>query len=559
MPTINIDIIDLFNLLGTSLNEDQLREFLEYTKCEIKEIKGTIATLEVNADRPDLFSVEGLARAIRPFIGKKNRVIPTKHSNYKIIVEPSVLEVRPAIAAFIVKGIKLNDTILTQSFQFQEKLHETLCRDRKKGSIGLYDISKISTTIIYKALPLTEIKFKPLDHQTAMRGDEIIKNTDKGIKYGSLIGNKAPLLADENGIVLSMPPIINSEDTRVTTNTKDILIDVTGFDREFVTNVGRIIAYNLAERGATHIESVKIEYPDTIYTPSLEYQQIKLPKELVNNTLGLHLSIRSIAKLLKKMNHIVTIKNSNELLVEVPPYRIDVLHPIDLVEDVAIAYGYMKLNPTYPLINTKGHELPIRLLEKGMREIMIGLGFQEILNYMMTSSKIQIENMLLPESEIENIIEVENPMSDEYTSLRKWLIPGLLNFLSFNIDAPYPQKIFEIGYTVQRNPQSPNLTQQEVKIAAAHTEYSVSYEQIQAVAYALLKAFELDPQFEPFNHPSFLSGRAAEIIINNKKIGIIGEVHPKVLLNFRLRMPTAVFEINITKIAEILKIPTETI
>jgi len=559
MPTINIDIIDLFNLLETSLSEEQLRELLEYTKCEIKEIKGTTATLEVNADRPDLFSVEGLARAIRPLIGKKNKLIPTKHSNYKIIVEPSVLEVRPAIAAFIVKGVKINDTILSQTFQFQEKLHETLCRNRKKGSIGLYDISKITTTIKYKALPLTEIKFRPLDQQIIMRGDEIIKNTDKGLKYGSLIGNKAPLLIDENGTVLSMPPIINSEDTRLTVGTKDVLIDVTGFDREFVTNVGRIIAYNLAERGATHIESVTIEYPDITYIPSLEYQQIKLSKELINNTLGLHLNIRSIAKLLKKMNHIITIKNNNELLVEVPPYRVDVLHPIDLVEDVAIAYGYMKINPTYPLINTKGHELPIRSLEKGIREIMIGLGFQEILNYMMTSPKIQLENMLLPESEITNIIEVENPMSDEYTSLRIWLIPGLLNFLSFNVDAPYPQKIFEIGYTVQRNPQSPNLTLQEMKIAAAHTEYAVSYEQIQAVAYALLKTFELDPQFEPLEHPSFLNGRAAEIITNNRKIGIIGELHPKVLLNFRLRMPTAAFEINITKIAEILKIPTETI
>ncbi len=559
MPTINIDIADLFDLLGKSLNEDQLKELLEYTKCEIKEIKGTTAVLEVNSDRPDLFSVEGLARAIRPLIGKKNKLIPTRRSNHKIIVDPSVLEVRPAIAAFIVRNVTFNDVSLAQIFQFQEKLHETLCRNRKKGSIGLYDISKISMRIKYTALPLTEIKFKPLDQQIIMRGDEIIKSTEKGIKYGSLIEKKAPLLIDENGIVLSMPPIINSEDTRVTINTKDVLIDVTGFDREFVTNVGRIIAYNLAERNASHIESVGIEYPDGVYEPSLEYQKINLTKELVNNTLGLNLRITTIAKLLKKMNHVVSIKNTNELIVSVPPYRVDVLHPIDLVEDVAIAYGYMKLNPTYPLINTKGRELPIRLLEKGIREIMIGFGFQEVLNYMMTSPKIQVENMLLPELETSNIIEVENPMSDEYTSLRTWLIPGLLNFLSFNIDVSYPQKIFEIGYTVQRNLNAPNLSLQEMKVAAAHSEYSVSYEQIQAVAYALLKTFELNPQFEPLEHPSFLKGRVSEIIVNNTKIGIIGEIHPKVLLNFRLRMPTAVFEINISRIAEILKIPLTTI
>lgn len=558
MPTINIDIIDLFNLIGTSLNEKQLKELLEYTKCEIKEIKGTTITLEVNADRPDLFSVEGLARALRPLLGKKNRPINVIQSDYRIHVEPQVLEIRPAISAFIVRNIKINETALAQIFQFQEKVHETVCRNRKKGSIGLYDISNVSKKIRYTALPLKEIKFRPLDHQIIMNGEEILKKTEKGIKYGTLITEKAPLLIDEKGIVLSMPPIINSEDTRVTINTKDVLIDVTGFDREFVTTVARIIAYNLAERNASHIENVKIEYPDITYIPSLEYQQIKITKDFVNQTLGLHLRATSIAKLLRKMNHIATTEK-NEIIVKIPPYRVDILHPIDLVEDVAIAYGYMKLNPTYPLINTRGQELPIRKLEKDIRETMIGFGYQEILTYMMTTPKIQIENMLLPTTETANMIEVENPVSDEYTALRIWLIPNLLNFLSFNVDTQYPQKIFEIGYTIQRNPQSPNLTTQEIKVAAAHTEYSISYEQIQAVAYALIKTFKLEPQFQPLQHPSFLNGRTATIKINNTEIGIIGEIHPKVLLNFRLRMPIVAFEINITKLANILKISTNTL
>ncbi|MGB9728786.1 MAG: phenylalanine--tRNA ligase subunit beta [Thermoprotei archaeon] len=558
MPTINIDIIDLFNLLRTSINEEQLKELLEYTKCEIKEIKGTTVTLEVNADRPDLFSTEGLARALRPLIGKKNKPINTSQSDYKIHVEPQVLRVRPAISAFIVRNVKLNETALAQIFQFQEKIHETVCRNRKKGSIGLYDISHVSKIIKYTALPLKEIKFRPLDYQTIMNGEEILKNTEKGIKYGALITEIAPLLIDEKGIVLSMPPIINSEDTRVTTSTKDVLIDVTGFDREFTTTIARIIAYNLAERNASHIESVKIEYPDMIYIPSLEHQQIRITRDLVNRTLGLRLRVTSIAKLLRKMNHIVEVEK-NEIIVKVPPYRIDILHPIDLVEDVAIAYGYMKLNPTYPLINTKGQELPIRKLEKDIREIMIGFGYQEILTYMMTSPKIQIENMLLSATEIANMIEVENPVSDEYTALRTWLIPNILNFLSYNIDTQYPQKVFEIGYTIKRDPQSSNLTTQEMKIAAAHAEYSVSYEQIQAIAYALIKIFKLNPQFQPLQHPSFLNGRAATIKIDNIEIGIIGEIHPKVLLNFRLRMPTAAFEINITKLAKILKIPTTTL
>ncbi|MEM3833415.1 MAG: phenylalanine--tRNA ligase subunit beta [Thermoprotei archaeon] len=558
MPTISIDIVDLFNLLGTRINEEQLKELLEYTKCEIKEIEGTTMTLEVNADRPDLFSTEGLARALRPFIGKKNKPINVGQSDYKIHVEPQVLRVRPAISAFIVRNVKLNETALSQIFQFQEKIHETVCRNRKKGSIGLYDISRISKTIKYTALPLKEIKFRPLDYQTVMNGEEILKTTEKGIKYGSLITEIAPLLVDEKGTVLSMPPIINSEDTRVTTNTKDVLIDVTGFDKEFTTIVARIIAYNLAERNASHIESIKIEYPDIVYIPSLEYQQVRITKDLINHALGLRLRITSIAKLLRKMNHIVTVEK-DEMIVKVPPYRIDVLHPIDLVEDVAITYGYMKLNPTYPLINTKGQELPIRKLEKDIREIMIGFGYQEISTYMMTSPKIQIENMLLPITETKNMIEVENPVSDEYTALRIWLIPNLLNLLSFNIDTQYPQKIFEIGYTVQRNPQSPNLTIQEMKIAAAHTEYSVSYEQIQAIAYSLIKTFKLNPQFQPLQHPSFLNGRAATIKINNTEIGIIGEIHPNVLLNFRLRMPTVAFEINITKLAKIIKIPTDTL
>ncbi len=525
---------------------------LENAKCEIEEWEGSVLTIEITADRPDMFSVEGIARALKGLLELETGVpryrigSPTR----RIIVDESVMKVRPHVAGFIVRGVRFNEEGLAHIMQFQEKLHQTLCRDRRKASIGLYDLSRIEGDIRYFARPLEKIRFRPLDSEVEMSGAEILSSTEKGMRYAHLVGEIAPLLTDSRGTVLSMPPIINSEDTRVTVETTDLFIDSTGFDYGFVSRVAMLVAFNLAER-AESIEPVPTVYPDGVtLMPDVEPFEVEVPLDMPASILGLDLDLEEMFILMERMRLSPRLEEG-VIKVRVPPYRLDVLHPIDIVEDIAIAYGYNNIEPVLPLLQTRGGELPIRKLERFLAEIMVGLGFQEVLNYMMTSPAVQIYKMRLDDSLRARMVEVENPLSAEYSGLRIWLLPGVLSFLGHNLKAPYPQRVFEIGYVVERDDRYETLTRQESRMCAAITQYSVSFEEIQSVLYALLSPLEMEPKLKAVSHPSFIEGRTARVEVEGVDIGIIGEVHPEVILNFGLRNPVAAFEISLEKLLEI--------
>ena len=552
MPKISFDVRELFSLLGRTLDKKLLEAILENAKCEIEGWEGDVLTVEVTADRPDMFSVEGLARALKGLLGIE-RGLPDYEvvkPSRQILVDRSVIRVRPYVAGLIVRNVKFTDEALAHIMQFQEKLHQTLCRDRRKASIGLYDLSKVEGNIRYLALPLNDIRFRPLESEIEMSGPEILSLTEKGRRYAHLVGELAPLLVDSKGTVLSMPPIINSEDTKVTEETKDIFIDATGFDYEFVSSVAALVALNLAERAGS-VEPVPTVYIDgKILSPRLEPFEIEMPIEMPSSILGMQLEIDEMFELMERMRLSPRLEEG-KIKVKVPPYRLDVLHPVDIIEDIAIAYGYNNIEPVLPVLQTRGGELPIRKFERFLAEMMVGLGFQEILNYMMTSPSAQIYKMRLDESLRTRMVEVENPLSLEYSALRIWLLPCVLGFLSYNLKAPYPQKVFEIGHIVERDGGSETLTRQEVKMCAAISQYAVSFEEIQSALYALLAPLRLEPTLKPISHSSFIEGRVASIEVDGEDLGIIGEIHPEVLLNFGLKNPVAAFELSVEELFKV--------
>jgi len=555
VPTISVSYEDLTDLLGVKIPLDKLNDLLFLVKCEVVGVKGDEMILELNADRPDMLSSEGIARVLRGLIGvevglKKYLVL---EGDVSITVKPSVLKVRPFIVSSVIRNLRLNDEAVRQLMQLQEKLHLTYCRNRRKVSIGLHDLDAVNSKIVYEGVEPDNIRFIPLGESEEKTGRQILKETPKGRAYSHLIESfdVYPLLHDIEGRVLSMPPIINSILTTVTQNTKNILIDVTGTDEKLCHLMLNLLATDLVERGGT-IETVQIKYPNKFFkSPSIEYPTMNLSTKYANELIGINLTDKELQECLLKMRYGAHILREGLVEVQIPPYRLDILHPVDLVEDVAIGYGYDKLEPVIPFTKTFGRELEISSFLRKVRDLMVGLGFQEVLNYTMTSKEVLFTNM---EVEFERVVEVQNPLSKEYSVLRTWLIPGLLNFLSFNRHTSYPQKIFECGTAVLIDESLPNKAKMLEKLAAAICDHKAGYEDAQAALYYLLKALGVNKwSIERLLHPSFIEGRAAYLSINDHVIAILGEVNPKVLQNFHLENPVATFEADLSTIFKLLK------
>lgn len=544
MPTVVMSHKDLIDLIGREMSIQELEEALFLTKCEVESIQEGEITVEVNADRPDMLSTEGIARNLKGFLGIETTApkYQLQEGEVGVSVLPSVSGVRPYIVCGIVRDLNLTDEIIRQVMQLQEKLHLTHCRNRRKGSIGIYDLEKFGTKVIYEAARPEDIEFIPLEESTIMTAEEILEKSPKGGEYAHLVRGheRYPLLRDSDGTVLSMPPIINSEDTRVSPETRHVLIDVTGTNRWLIGRVLNILVTSLADRGGK-LESVTIEYEDeTCVTPDLTSKNMELSTALACEMLGLTLSPEEISEYLRKARYDVKQKNKEKLEVSIPAYRCDILHEVDLIEDVAIGYGYDKFIPEIPATTNIGGELGKTKLTRQVRDLMVGFGFQEVLNFMMTGKETLFTKMNRPERAV---VEVLNPASSEYAVLRDSLIPGLLNLLSMNLHVQYPHQVFECGdiVEVQERGEYPKSIR---ALAAAVCDNKVSYEEVQSIVYSLLRNLRVtDWKVAPHEHDSYIEGRAAKIILQGGEVGVMGEIHPRTLTRYGLQKPVAVFEL----------------
>jgi len=558
MPTIQILYNDLCQLLGRQIPLEDLKEYILLIKGEVERVTPIEQrdmpldyelSVEITSDRPDMLSTEGLVRALKGFLeielGPPTYKI--KETNIAVKVDETVSSVRPYIACAIIRGIEMSDPLIRQIMQLQEKLHTTHCRNRRKGSIGIHDLDNVEPPFTYYAEEPDKIKFIPLGETKEMTGREILQKHPKGVEYGKIIEkyDKYPLLVDKNNQVLSLPPIINGIVTQVTEKTKNLFIDVTGTDWRIVTTTLNIVASNIAERTGS-IESVKIVYPGKeIKTPDFKPTEMTIKVSYANKILGLNLSPSQMIKCLQKARLEAKLLNSEEIRVKIPPYRVDFLHPIDLVEDIAVGYGYNKLEPELPPTITVGKELTKTKIIRKIRDLMVGLGFQEIFYYVMSSEDVQVRKMRLKNV---NLVKIANPVSKEFSVMRHSLLPGLLNILSKNAHVELPHRIFEIGDVIVLDKLSETKTRNNTNLAALISDYSVGYEDIQAVLYAILRNLKIRFEIERTSHSSFIEGRTAKILVNNKEMGIVGEVHPEVLENFKIENPVAAFEISVQEL-----------
>ncbi|MFZ1970639.1 MAG: phenylalanine--tRNA ligase subunit beta [Candidatus Nanoarchaeia archaeon] len=521
--------------------DDKMEEKIALFGTPIDKVTNEELQIEIFPNRPDLLSYHGFKRAFLAFLEKKTGLVQYKinKSNYKVIVDPSLKDIRPYTTCVVIKDIKLDSEKIKELIEIQEKLHLTLGRKRRKLAMGIYPLEKIKFPITFKALEPDKIKFIPLESDKEMSGLEILQKHPTGKEYASLLSGKAkfPIFIDSEDKILSMPPIINSKTTgRVTEKTKDIFVECSGFDPNILEKCLNILVAALADMGG-EIYEVEVSYgKDKKIFPNFETEKRPISIENVNKLLGLDLKENDVKKLLEKMGY-----NSNKNIVEIPPWRIDILHEVDLIEDVAIAYGYEKLIPEIPEISTIGQEDPKEVIKRKISEILTGLDMQEISNYHLTTLKDQFEKMGINEKS--KYIPVENSKTD-YNILRENLTHYSLKTFSENIKNDFPQRIFEVGKIFK---YGENIKEENsLSIATSPNNFT----EIKQILNYLSKMLDLKISFrEPKEFPNyFIEGRVAEIILEDEKIGFAGEIHPKILKNWKIRMPVALSEINLDKI-----------
>lgn len=560
MPTIDMNYADFEKLLGVELHKDmkKLDNLLAFVKGEVKlfdEREGVLSVEIKDTNRPDLWSIDGLARALRGFLGleKGSRHYVVGKPIVNVNVDSRLRGIRPFIGCSIVKDVKLTDTMIRGLMHLQDKLDMTYGRNRQKTSIGIYDYSLITPPLSYAVLKPTEISFVPLGFAEDLNLAEILEKHPKGIEYGHIVKKHPvyPILLDSERKVLSFPPIINSNDLgRVTDQTRHVLVEVTGTVHDTVLNTLKFVTLSLIDRGGKAYAAT-VHYPHenlTVVTPNFETKRTELSVEYTNKVLGLKLTCARIAKLLSVTGFDIEKVEDDKLTVQVPCYRIDVMHQVDLIEDVAIAYGYNNIEPLWRELPTSGGVKSEQRLLDVARELMIGLGFQEVLTYTMANTENLFTKM---NRRKERIIEVANPKVQTLTCLRNWLLPSLIEFLSNNQSVEFPQKIFELGKVTLLDEKQETRTRDEEWLAAAISHSNASFTEIKSALDAFFVNLGLEWQIKETEHSSFVEGRVGTAIVDATKVGIIGEISPKVLVAWKLENPTAAFEINMQEILKL--------
>lgn len=538
---------------------EKILQVIPFVGLDIEGIDEESIRIEYNPNRPDFSSQYGIVRALKGLfeieVGIPNFNLSSSQSQYLIKVNESIKQLRPYIVSLVAKRKEnLTNEDIKELISMQEDLHNGIGRHRKKASIGIHNLDKIQFPLLYTTTE-GDFSFIPIDKQNRYTIKQILNELDSGREYGFILkdAKRYPIILDANNSVLSFPPIVNSNATRLSTDIKKILIEVTGINRQTAEDTIAIIAMSLFDAG------FRIN-PVTIYdtktgnmesTPMMEAKNMQIDAGYINQVLGLNLTIQEISSSLKKSRLGVDMEagKAGKLICTIPRYRTDIFHQIDIVEEAVIGHGIFNLQPSIPWSKTSGETSNLTKLFNATREILVGMRMLEILTFSLVSKKVQYE-LVGTEDNVSNAISVEGTKSSEYEVLRDSLIPSLLQTLSHNVHEEYPQKLFEIGKVFRMS--DGHLDEHwSVGVVIAHN--LANYTEAKSVVQELVKGCFGPIYARAVSTPAsyngmFMEGRCANITLNRKNIGIIGEITPGAIANFKLRVPVAAFELNLSSL-----------
>jgi len=544
LPVVTLYWDELERLVG--VDRETILSKLPMLGCDIERVEDDHVDVEFFPNRPDLYSVEGVARALRGFLGIETgyKDYEVKQADWKIVVDESVSHVRPRICGCVVRGLKITDEVIRSLMEVQEDLHWTIGRNRRKMAIGVHDLSVLEFPLRYTTVD-SSFSFVPLDFEEEMSIEEILEKHPKGRAYSFILENtdRYPIILDANGEVVSFPPVINANRTRLTEKTTDVFIDVTGFDRN-VDRALNILATMLADRGGV-VEGVEIIYPDHVeYTPDLSPARMSVDREEIDALMGFSLSDGDIISSLEKMRFGVNVRE-NYFEVLIPPYRADIMHPWDVIEDIAIGYGYDRIKPDYPKTATIGRAHEWNEIRDLIKEIMIGLGYLEVITFTLTSERNQYDYMRRKRPEPwEGYTPLMHPLTEEHTIVRTDLLPKLLEVLSVNTHYPLPQKIFEVGDVVVG-------MKNRLRLSACSTHSRANFAEVRSLVQAVMRELDIEWEVRESEDEAFIEGRRADIVAGGRKVGVFGEIHPEVLENFGIPNPVVGLEIDLSELFDV--------
>ncbi|MDD7014105.1 MAG: phenylalanine--tRNA ligase subunit beta [Spirochaetales bacterium] len=570
MPKIEVNEKLFWNLLGNKYDWDTFEKKLTFAKAELDEKPDEseaedkrVIKIELNdTNRPDLWSTGGVTRCLREhegaahsdyskFLSSKGNLKDT--GNREAFVDGALKNIRPFMVSFVITGKAIDEPMLIDIMQTQEKLCWNFGRKRKTISMGVYRAANVKWPLRLNAVNPDELSFQPLQGESVQTCREIVKNHPKGKEYGWILENfdKYPVLQDDSGEVLSLPPIINSATLgQVEVGDKELVVELTGDNMENLMLAANIVACDFYDAGY-EILPVKVHHEyetgfgKDVVAPYYYQPVTNARLSAVNKKLGVKLSKDEVLKALNLMGNSVDVKEENgdvTFTVKPAPYRNDFLHEVDVIEDVMIGHGLDNFEPKAPSDFTIGRLLPITLYSRKVKNIMAGLGYQEMIFNYLGSKKTYIDNMGI---DSKDVIEIANPMSENYQFIRPSIIASLFEAEAQSGNAVYPHKVFEVGKVAFIEPSENTGTKTIQSLGFLTASNNANFNDAAAEVSTLLYYLDHEYKVVETNDPRFIPGRQAGIMINGKQAGIFGEIHPQVLENWQVTVPCAAGEIDL--------------
>ncbi|HWL06878.1 MAG TPA: phenylalanine--tRNA ligase subunit beta [Planctomicrobium sp.] len=519
--------------------------------------RGTVIRLDLLAARPDLFDVGGIARALKGYLGLVDGLpeYSVASSDVVVTIDPAVdgdACHRPFIRCAVVEMPEVNDVTLVSLMKLQEALHWGVGRDRKLASIGVYDLDTVQHQIQYTTIDPDHDRFEPLGRPgEPMSGREVLEKHPKGIGYAKLLADhkRYPVLKDASGTILSMPPIINSESTKVKTGSKRLFVDVTGISLSAVIKSLDTFVSSLLELGGV-AKSVEIHQADgtVITSPDLTPRTVEIELSAAKRWLGLPLDEQNLVASLRRMRLDARQVNGSGDRFEVrfPALRTDFKHMVDVFEDLAIGFGYKNIVPSLASQATTGQGRPEEDASEPVRSVLLGLGYSEIMSLPMTTEELHYEKFRLPVPE--HYPRIANPKLKAMTVVRSHLMTGLMEHLQENRRAPLPLKFFELDNVTVLAPQSETGAREERHLSIVVMGKDASYASLRSVIDSLLFELQLTGTYAATEHLSFIPGRVAQLGTDGPVAGVLGELHPEVITEFGLDHPVAIADLKILNV-----------
>ena len=529
----------LNKLLGFKIEERKLFDQIAKMGPDVESVSDDEITIDLPANRIDLIDIVGFARAIKHFMHKSKRFkydIKDGSPAVVITVGAGVKQIRPYISGMVVRNMKFDEQSLKHLLNFTEKFASNYGRNRKKLAIGLHNLDAMGTELNYDAVK--NERFTALNLNKNLLLSEVLKEHEKGIAYAGTVGSSGmyPVLKDETGII-SFIPIINSERTRVTTSTRNLFIEITGTERFSVEKSMDLFAAIFMDMGG-EVQKAKVSYgKSSVMLPKMSSEEIEVPLLGVESQIGVIIGFNNVISLANKMGYEAGLLGK-KILFNVPAYRVDVINDQDVIEDVAIAYGYDYIQPVQIQSAQMGQLEQATILNQRISEMMVGMGFSEAMNSYLTNDSANFEKMRRERAD-RKTVRIKNAKTQQISIMRTWLLPSLLRNLGMSQHESMPQMLFELDMAFRIN----SKVEERYSLCAVISGPKTNFNQIKSVVEGVLENLGVSYKLKELQHRSYIEARNASIVVDGKTVGAFGELHPEVLSNFGIEEPTVAFEL----------------